>query len=98
MNNETIHQFALNVANAATNGRSMTNRKRAIQEVIAHKESNNSFVDIDNVTAHRNAITKISKQANVSSVVGDVKTLLVTNDSITSRYTLPGYCRARAVE
>ena len=68
-----VRQFALNVTNAATNCRSKTNRKRAIQEVIAHKESNNSFVDIDNVTAHRNAITKISKQANVSSVVGDVK-------------------------
>ena len=73
MSDEMLQQLAANVTNAATSGRSKVNKKREIQEVIAIHESNNSFIDANNVHIHRNTVAKISKQANVTSVIGDVK-------------------------
>ena len=73
MSDEMLQQLAANVTNAATSGRSKVNKKREIQEVIAIHESNISFIDANNVHIHRNTVAKISKQANVTSVIGDVK-------------------------
>ncbi len=74
MSDQMVQQLAANVTVAALNCRAKTvNQKRAVQEVIAGSESNNSLFDANAVPICRQTVAKYAKQANVNSVTGDVK-------------------------